>query len=133
MLQNTIDLAISKFAGEPKNVMTEHDVIVKDSFFIKEKNSLIKAPISSIVYIEAEDKYCTLCTSERKFVVRISLNNLLMKLPDIFVRTHRSVVLDVTKIAQINLDRQELQLGSIVLPIGTTYKDTLLMHLKKIG
>jgi DNA-binding LytR/AlgR family response regulator len=125
MLQNTIDLAISQFAGETKNVMTERDVIVK--------NSLIKVPITSIAYIEAEDKYCTLFTNDKKFVVRISLNDLLTKLPDTFVRTHRSVVVDATKITQLNLDRQELQLGSVVLPIGTTYKEALLARIKKIG
>lgn len=133
MLQNTIDLAISQFAGETKNVMSERDVIVKDSFFIKEKNSLIKVPIHSINYIEAEDKYCTLFTSDKKFVVRISLNELLSKLPDHFVRTHRSVVVDATKINQLNLDRQELQLGNVVLPIGSTFKESLIARLKKLG
>lgn len=133
MLQNTIDLAISQFAGETKNVMSERDVIVKDSFFIKEKNSLVKVPIHSINYIEAEDKYCTLCTSDKKFVVRISLNELLTKLPDHFVRTHRSVVVDATKINQLNLDRQELQLGNVVLPIGSTFKESLIARLKKLG
>lgn len=133
MLQNTIDLAISQFAGETKNVMVERDVIVKDSFFIKEKNSLVKVPIHSINYIEAEDKYCTLCTSDKKFVVRISLNELLTKLPDHFVRTHRSVVVDATKINQLNLDRQELQLGNVVLPIGSTFKESLIARLKKLG
>ena len=133
MLQNTIDLAISQFAGETKNVLAERDVIVKDSFFIKEKNSLVKVPIHSINYIEAEDKYCTLCTSDKKFVVRISLNELLTKLPDHFVRTHRSVVVDATKINQLNLDRQELQLGNVVLPIGSTFKESLIARLKKLG
>lgn len=133
MLQNTIDLAISQVAGEAKNVMTERDVIVKDSFFIKEKGSLIKIPIASIAYIEAEDKYCTLCTNDKKLVVRISLNDLLTKLPDHFIRTHRSVVVDATKISRLNLERQELHVGTVVLPIGSTFKDTLLARLMKIG
>jgi DNA-binding LytR/AlgR family response regulator len=133
MLQNTIDLAISQAAGEAKNVMAERDVIVKDSFFIKDKNSLVKVPITSIAYIEAEDKYCTLCTNDKKFVVRISLNDLLTKLPDHFIRTHRSVVVDATKISQLNLDRQELHLGAVVLPIGSTYKEALLSRITKIG
>jgi DNA-binding LytR/AlgR family response regulator len=133
MLQNTIDLAISQAAGEAKNVMAERDVIVKDSFFIKDKNSLVKVPITSIAYIEAEDKYCTLCTNDKKFVVRISLNDLLTKLPEHFIRTHRSVVVDATKISQLNLDRQELHLGAVVLPIGSTYKEALLSRITKIG
>lgn len=133
MLQNTIDLAVSQFAGEEKDVLSERDLIVKDSFFIKEKNSLLKVPMNSILYVEAEDKYCTLYTEEKKFVLRISLNELLSKLPDNFIRTHRSIIVDATKIQRLNLDTHELQLGNRTLPIGTTYKELLISRLRKLG
>lgn len=132
-LQNTIDLAVSRFAGEEKETWIEKDLIVKDSFFIKEKNHLVRVPMSSIDYIEADDKYCTLHAKDKKFVLRISLQDLLSRLPDNFIRTHRSTVVDATKIQSLNLDSHELQLGSITLPIGATYKDSLLSRLKKLG
>jgi len=132
-LQNTIDLAVSRFAGEGKDVLPEKDVVVKDSFFLKERNSLVKVPMISIHYIAAEDKYCTLHTEEKKFVLRISLQDLLSKLPDHFVRIHRSIVVDAAKIDRLNLETHELQLGNNTLPIGITYKDVLLSRLKKIG
>lgn len=133
MLQNTIDLAISRFAGEERPVIMEKDLVVKDSFFVKEKNWLVKVSMSSIDYIEAEDKYCTLHTRDRKHVIRISLQEILSKLPDNFVRTHRSMAVDATKIQSLNLDTYELQVGSITLPIGATYKDSLLSRLRKIS
>jgi DNA-binding LytR/AlgR family response regulator len=133
MLQNTIDLAISRFAGEDKEAWIEKDLIVKDSFFIKEKNNLVKVLMSSIDYIEAEDKYCTLHTTEKKFVLRISLQDILSKLPENFIRTHRSTVVDAMKIQSLNLDNHELQLGSVTLPIGTTYKNSILSRLRKLG
>lgn len=133
MLQNTIDLAVSRFAGEERAVLHDKDLVVKDSFFVKERNNLIKVPMKSIHYIEAEDKYCTLYTEEKKFVLRISLQEILSKLPENFIRTHRSIVVDASKIERLNLETHELQLGSMTLPIGTTYKDSLLSRLRKIG
>jgi len=133
MLQNTIDLAVSRFAGEERAVLNEKDLVVKDSFFIKDRNSLVKVPMNSIHYIEAEDKYCTLYAAEKKFVVRISLQEILSKLPENFIRTHRSIIVDASKIERLNLETHELQLGSMTLPIGTTYKDSLLSRLRKIG
>jgi DNA-binding LytR/AlgR family response regulator len=133
MLQNTIELAVSQFAGEVKGAWSEKDLVAKDSFFIKEKNNLVKVPMSFIHYVEAEDKYCTLYTDEKKFVVRISLQEILSKLPENFIRTHRSIVVDANKIQSLNLDNHELQLGNRTLPIGITYKDSLLARIRKIG
>jgi len=133
MLQNTIELTVSQLAGEERGVLSEKDVIVKDSFFIKEKNNLIKVPMSSINYIEAEDKYSTVYTNEKKFVLRISLNELLANLPTNFIRTHRSIIVDATKIDRLNLETHELLVGNKTLPIGATYKELLISRLRKIG
>lgn len=133
MLQNTIELAVSQLAGEERGVLSEKDVIVKDSFFIKEKNNLIKVPMSAINYIEAEDKYSTVYTNEKKFVLRISLNELLANLPTNFIRTHRSIIVDATKIDRLNLETHELLVGNKTLPIGATYKELLISRLRKIG
>lgn len=133
MLQNTIELAVSQFAGETNEVWSEKDLIVKDSFFIKEKSSLVKVPMDTIHYVEAEDKYCTLYTREKKFVLRISLQEILTKLPENFIRIHRSIVVDATKILRLNLESHELQVENVTLPIGTTYKDSLLSRIQRIG
>lgn len=133
MLQNTIELTISQFVNETNEAWIEKDLIVKDSFFIKEKNSLVKVPMNTIHYVEAEDKYCTLYTCDKKFVLRISLQEILTKLPNNFIRIHRSIVVDATKILRLNLDSHELQIESTTLPIGTTYKDSLLSRIQRIG
>jgi DNA-binding LytR/AlgR family response regulator len=133
MLQNTIDLAVSQLAGEEKAVWSEKDLIVKDSFFLKEKNNLVKVPMNTIDFIQAEDKYCTLYTKERKYVLRISLHDILAKLPENFIRIHRSIAVDANKIQRMNLDSHELQLQNETLPIGITYKDALLARIIKLG
>jgi DNA-binding LytR/AlgR family response regulator len=132
-LQHTIELAVSHFAGEAKSTWSEKDLVVKDSFFIKDKNNLVKLPMNTIHYIEAEDKYCTLHTDGRKYILRISLHEILTKLPENFIRTHRSMVVDATRILRVDLDSNELHLENVTLPIGITYKDSLLMRIRKIG
>ncbi len=133
MLQNTIDLAVSQLAGEEKTVWAEKDLIVKDSFFIKDKSNLVKVSMSTIDYVQAEDKYCTLHTQERKYVLRISLQDILSKLPENFVRIHRSIAVDANKIQRMNLDNHELQLQNETLPVGITYRDALLARIVKLG
>jgi DNA-binding LytR/AlgR family response regulator len=133
MLQNTIELAVAQFAGEDRGALNEKDIVVKDGFFIKEKNSLFKVPMAGIHYIQSEDKYCTLHTDDRKFVLRISLQDILSSLPENFIRIHRSLVVDASKIQRVDMDNNELQLKNITLPIGATYKNMLLSRIKKLG
>lgn len=133
MLQNTIELAISQHAGEQSPAWNERDLVVPDSFFVKEKNALIKLPMGNIHFIEAEDKFCTLHTAQRKYVVRISLHDILTKLPSNFVRVHRSIVVDAGKILKMDLTTNEIHLEKVTLPVGSTYKESLLSGLAKIG
>ncbi len=48
-------------------------------------------------------------------------------------RTHRSIIVDATKIQRLNLETHELILKKKTLPIGATYKDLLISRLRKIG
>jgi DNA-binding LytR/AlgR family response regulator len=133
MLQNAIELAVSRVAGESKETWVEKDLIVRDSFFIKEKNSLIKVPMNTIHYVQAEDKYCTIYTHDKKFTLRVSLQEILSKLPEYFIRSHRSIVIDATKIQRLDLENNEVHLSNVTLPIGGTYKDSLLSRIRTIG
>lgn len=132
MLSNTIELAVAALAGEKKEVWDEQDIVMKDSFFIREKNALVKVSTSDILYIEAEDKYCTLFTAKKKFVVRIALKDILGKVPDNFTRIHRSYAVDIHRINRLILEDYLIYVDDRPLPLGMSYKDELLSKLKKL-
>lgn len=132
MLTNAIELAVANLAGEKKDVWKEKDVILSDSFFIKEKNVLVKVMVKDILYIKAEDKYCILHTPQKKYIIRISLKDLLAKIPSNYLQVHRSYVVDSLRISQIILEDFMLYIEGEPVPIGMSYKDQVLSQIKKL-
>lgn len=98
--------------------------------FIKSKSRLIKVPFDQILYLEVEDKYLTLFTStNQKHVIRMSLTNFHQKTRGIFVHTHRKFSVNLSKISSIDLKEYTISVGSFEVPIGRTYKDSLIRKL----
>ena len=132
MLSNTIELAIAEFAAEKEDVWKERDIVLRDSFYIKEKKALIKVHIRDILFVMAEDKYCILHTSKRKYIIRISMTRLQSRLPANFLRVHRSYIVDLLRIDEIILEDYMLYIEENPVPIGMSYKDELLSKLEKL-
>lgn len=104
-LHYTIELAIEKFdqeIGVFSSKKSSH-IIVNDSFYIKKKDLLVKVPMNNIIYTEVTGKYLNIYTIEDHFLVQLSLQELLHKLPDKqFIRVRRNTVINVNKILSIN-------------------------------
>lgn len=132
MLANNVELALASTSGNKEDIWKKKDIILRDCFFVKEKKELIKVPISNIQFIQSEDKYCTLHTLERKYVVRIPLKEFAGLLPDHFVQIHRSYIVDIALIDKINLEEFSLYIGQNDLPIGMAYKNQLIASLRRI-
>jgi DNA-binding LytR/AlgR family response regulator len=104
-----------------------------NAFFVKYNNRLLKVPISDLLFIEVDEKYCYVHTRDRRYAVNIRLKNLLDQLPpQRFVQTHRSFAVRLDAIEEVNLDDQVLKIAGKEIPIGKTYKDALFAKLKTI-
>jgi len=111
----------------------EEDLVLKDSFFIKNGTTLQKVKFSDIRWIQSEGNYCTLFTNPKKYAIRISLSRLIKRLPpDTFVRIHKSYLIQAALITRIDTFNSEVYIGSDCLPLGRTYKDDLLDQLNRI-
>lgn len=135
-LQLAMELAL--FQHQPKNDATESAVTHKvdaacNAFFVKYNNRLLKVPISELLFIEVEEKYCYVHTKERRFTVNIRLKNLLDQLPvNTFLQTHRSFAVRLDAVEEVNLDDSVLKINGKEIPIGKTYKDLLFAKLKML-
>lgn len=80
----------------------------------KEKGILIKVPYSEIYKIEIEGNYAMLFTnSGKKFILKKSLKRLLDELdPAIFMRCHRSTVVNINYIKTLNVQTNLLGLSN---------------------
>ncbi len=97
------------------------------SVFVRVQNHLQKILVEDIYWIHADGNYCYLHLEQRRFALKTSLKRLMKKLPKgHFVRIHKSYVVRLRNIEKIDVQTNELSVGSTTLPIGRTFRPDLL-------
>ncbi|MCA1756562.1 MAG: LytTR family DNA-binding domain-containing protein [Bacteroidales bacterium] len=100
--------------------------------FIKKGSSLVRIKLNDIVVVEALENYVVLHTDSEKFTIHFTMKAIDQQLPSsIFVRVHRSFIVNKTRITMIRDNFLEMgdykDLKSI--PIGKSYRDGLLREI----
>jgi DNA-binding LytR/AlgR family response regulator len=93
--------------------------------YVKADYSLVKIPLSDILYIEALADYLKIFLPNKKFVLtRMTMKNMTDKLPQKeFIRVHRSFIIPLKQI--ISIRNKIIQLPNKEIPIGTSYEEEL--------
>ena len=97
--------------------------------FIKKDSTLVKLKMPDIVYVEALENYVTVVTGEKKFTILYTMKGIENQLPsDLFIRIHRSFIINKKMIRMINENSLDLNVGYSVknLPIGKSYRQNLM-------
>jgi two-component system, response regulator PdtaR len=103
----------------------EHFLQMEDYIFIKQQYKFVKFKLSEILFAEADNNYVNLHTRSQKFVVRLSLADLVERLHfPRFVRIHRSFAVNLDEIS--SFDDQEIKIGTYEIPIGRNYRQDFL-------
>ncbi len=140
-LQAAIELAFHKYS-QAKNKSQQlpeaqgwtNDVLIQDAFFVKAGDKLVKLSVADILWIEvAEDRYCDIVTADRRYHLRTSLNNLEEKLGTVlFFRTHRTCIVNLSRIDSINDAEYTISIGGTTVPLGKAFKGALFKRLKTL-
>jgi len=120
--QKRFTQAITK-AQEYLDYINKKDQQVDKNIFIRADFSLVKIPLSDILYIEGLADYLKIYIRDRKTVVaRMTMKDILEKLnsPD-FIRVHRSYILPFGKIEAVR--GMTIYMGDQEFPIGKTYAE----------
>ena len=122
-----IEMAIEKFYEQINSFYSSdnNSVIGSNYLFIKKKNSLKKVSFDDIVYIEVEERYCTVITLNDRFLVTLSLTKILAVLDENkFKRTHRNFIVNINKINEIILNENLILLdGNYKITLSDNYKE----------
>ena len=106
----------------------EHAFILRtnDFLFIKQTHQFVKLNIHDILYLEVENKYVTVITAIKKYVLKDTLHNVLKHIafPKL-VRIHRSIVVNIEQIDVFN--DAEIIIKKKTLPLSRSYKEDF-MH-----
>jgi len=95
-----------------------------DTLFVKSDYRMLKISISDIRYVEGMSEYLKLHldSQPKPIVTLLAMKALEERLPQNFMRIHRSYIVNLDKIVEVNKNRVILD-ADTYLPIGDSYRD----------
>jgi DNA-binding LytR/AlgR family response regulator len=95
---------------------------------IRSSNKTFRIKIAHIFFIESLGDYVIIKTGTDKYVTKITMNDMCVRLPsELFIRTHRSFIINIKKIRRINSTRIIINHNNLqcLIPIGRFFKKAL--------
>jgi len=101
-----------------------------DTIFLKTEYRIVKVSISDICYIEGMSEYLKVHVEgeSKPIITLLSMKKIEERLPDYFMRIHRSYIVNLKRIQEVNKNRIIMD-KETYLPIGDMYKDTFQQYL----
>jgi len=94
---------------------------LKNSFLeIMSNRRMVKIPYNEIIYIESLSDHIKVVTINGALVSKEKISRLAARLPDVFIRIHRSFIINTEKIKEYSLD--EVLVEGTRLNIGRSYR-----------
>ena len=111
-----------RMAGEPRGAC--------DTIFLKTDHRIVNVNIPDIRYVEAMSEYLKvwLDGQPKPIITLLSMKKMEEFLPSYFMRIHRSYIVNLTKIQEVNKNRVVMD-ENTDLPIGDLYKDAFQNYL----
>ena len=103
-----------------------------DTLFLKTDYRIVKVNIPDIRYVEAMSEYLKVWIEgeAKPIITLLSMKKMEERLPDNFMRVHRSYIINLDKIQEVNKNRVIMD-ADTYLPIGDLYKDAFQAYLDK--
>lgn len=103
--------------------LKQTEIGAEDGYVIESREGRIKIPYSKIYYLEAREKKIFIRTQSEEYGFYATMEGLEEKLPEYFMRSHRSYVVNSKKIQKIMLSQNIILLQSeIEVPLSRSFK-----------
>ena len=95
---------------------TNYDAFI----YVKSEKKNVKILLKDILIIESLKDYIKIHTPEKTIITQVPISNIEQRLPDNFLRVHRSFIVAKDKITAYT--QHDLEIGKLQIPIGRNYK-----------
>lgn len=120
-----VDKALERLPGRLAVTVKES---AENFIFIKTDGRIYKIYHDDLLYAEAQGNYTRIVTATNTLLPKMPFSSLEELLPgSLFLRTHRSYLINKSKIGHIEGNR--VFINNTEIPIGTNYKESLLKDL----
>ncbi len=97
---------------------------VGESIYVRDKSLLVNIKTKDIYYFEAFGDYVKIGTNTKVYVIHSTLSKIEDRLNEEFMRVHRSFIIRIDKIK--NIDQGNLQVGEKIIPISKSMRPKLM-------
>ena len=116
---------------EIEHFKKEKEQMGKQFLELVSNRQMVRIPYSEIIYIESLSDYVNVhSTKQGKITSKEKISALEEKLPEQFLRIHRSFIVNTEKITRFNAN--EVELNEVQLTIRRSYKKMILPQLKSL-
>jgi DNA-binding LytR/AlgR family response regulator len=117
-----------RLENAPANLSTNAN---SDVLFLKTDYRIVKVNIHDIRYIESMSEYLKvwLDNQSKPIITLLSMKKMEERLPKFFMRIHRSYIINLNKIQEVNKNRVILD-DETNLPVGDLYKEPFQTYLE---
>lgn len=127
--------AVSKVPSRTSNPSAQHwqgeGPSPPEAIFIKSGYEHVRIDVADILYVRSDADYTEIFTEQKKYLSQEPLRYWEENLdPRKFVRTHRSFIINISKIEKIIGNLVHLPQKTIV-PVGRAYKESFMKHILK--
>ena len=143
-LERAIELAMSNLEREVQNGIspvpetvertsspaTPHSYFLQDRIFVRNKDVMKKVALTEILYAEAESNYTRLHTTDKSFLLSLTLKTLAGRLQHApqFIRVHRSFLINLQRLEEVGT--VYLRVGQQQIPISKAYRPDLMERIR---
>jgi len=115
---------------EASHATEESAAAQTETLFLKTDYRIVNVNIRDIRYVEAMSEYLKVWVDgqSKPIVTLLSMKKMEENLPGYFMRIHRSYIINLTKIQEVNKNRVIMD-ADTYLPIGDLYKDAFQRYL----
>lgn len=114
-----------------KTFKEDEGVFNQASLFIKVNSRLVRIDLKDILYVEAKGDYTVFKTEAKGYVVNSTFKNVEEKLdPNQFIRVHRSYIVNVDKV--VDIEDNNLLINEQIIPVSRGQKPNLLKRLNML-
>ncbi len=102
-----------------------------DTIFLKSDYRIVKVSISDIRYVEGMSEYLKVWIEgeQKPIITLLSMKKMEERLPDFFMRIHRSYIVNLNRIQEVSKNRIIMD-AQTWLPIGDLYKEAFQRYLE---
>lgn len=121
-------LKLTHLEDNNKEIVSQDSKNNAKFIYVSVDRRLVKINIPDIYFVEAKGDYISIKTESKNYIVHSTLKKIEDKLPDsVFLRIHRSFIINVTQI--IDIEDNSVLIQKSVIPISRSKKNELMKRL----